>query len=175
MIEKGIEEVIDRLNEAFALKDLGNLNYFLEIQVIRSHNSILLSQAKYFQDLLVKSKMRVCKGIESLFNITEKLKKSEGTRLDNPSFYRSCIGSLQYIVLTRPELAYFVNKLSQYMNDPRQSHWIICKRVLRYLKNTIDIHLKFRIIEDHDLVAYTDTDWANDPDDRRSISGYCVF
>lgn len=119
--------------------------------------------------------MRVCKGIESLFSTTEKLKKSEGTRLDNPSFYRSFVGNLQYIVVTRPELAYSVNKLSQYMSHPRQSHWIICKKVLRYLKNTIDIHLKFRIIEDHDLVAYTDADCTNDLDDRRSISGYCVF
>lgn len=54
---KGIEEVIRRLNEAFALKDLGNLNYFLGIQVIRNYNSIILSEAKYVQDLLARTEM----------------------------------------------------------------------------------------------------------------------
>ncbi|KAH9693065.1 retrovirus-related pol polyprotein from transposon RE1 [Citrus sinensis] len=172
---KGIEGVIGKLSEAFALKDLGNLSYFLGIQVIRNQNSILLSQAKYVQDLLTKTEMESCKGIESPFSTSEKLKKGEGAKLDNPSFYRSVIGSLQYAVLTRPELAYSVNKLSQYMSDPRQPHWIACKRVLRYLKNTGNMCLQFKKSEHLDLVAYTDADWASDPDDRRSISGYCVF
>ena len=172
---KGIEGVIRKLSEAFALKDLGNLSYFLGIQVIRNQNSILLSQAKYVQDLLTKTEMESCKGIESPFSTSEKLKKGEGAKLDNPSFYRSVIGSLQYAVLMRPELAYSVNKLSQYMSDPRQPHWIACKRVLRYLKNTGNMCLQFKKSEHLDLVAYTDADWASDPDDRRSISGYCVF
>ncbi|KAH9726247.1 retrovirus-related pol polyprotein from transposon RE1 [Citrus sinensis] len=172
---KGIEEVIGKLSGAFALKDLGNLSYFIGIQVIRNQHSIMLSQAKYVQDLLAKTEMENYKGIESPFSTTEKLKKGEGTKLDNPSFYRSVVGSLQYAVLIRPELAYSVNKLSQYMSDPRQSHWTACKRVLRYLKSTGNMCLKFQKSEHLDLIAYTDADWASDQDDRRSISGYCVF
>ena len=119
--------------------------------------------------------MENCKGIESPFSTAEKLKKGEGTKLDNPLFYRSVVGSLQYAVLTRPELAYSVNKLSQYLSDPRQSHWTACKRVLRYLKSTANMCLKFQKSKHLDLIAYTDADWASDPDDRRSVSGYCVF
>lgn len=78
-------------------------------------------------------------------------------------------------VLTRPKLAISVNKLSQYMSDPRQSHCTACKRVLMYLKNTVNIYLKFKKSRYFDLVAYTDADWASDLDDRISISGYCVF
>ena len=140
---KRIEGVIGKLSGAFALKDLGNLSYFIGIQVIRNQNSILLSQAKYVQDLLAKTEMENCKGIESPFSIAEKLKKDECAKLNNPSFYKSVIGSLQYVVLIRPELAYSINKLSQYMSDPRQSHWIACKRVLRYLKNTANMCLQF--------------------------------
>ena len=135
----------------------------------------MLSQAKYVQDLLAKTEMENCKGIKSPFSTAKKLKKGESTKLDNPSFYRGVVGSLQYAVLTRPELAYSVNKLSQYMSDPRQSHWTACKRVLRYLKSTANMCLKFQKSEHLDLIAYTDADWGRDLDDRRSISGYCVF
>ena len=125
-----IKELVSNLNRAFALKDLGELNFFLEIQVNRNQNAILLSQTKYIQDLLAKTKMSNCKGIESPFSTTEKLKKNEGEKFYDPTLYRSVIGSLQYAILTRPELAYSVNKLSQYISDPRQPHWIACKRVL---------------------------------------------
>ena len=119
-----IEELVSNLNRTFALKDLGELNFFLGIQVNRKQNAILLSQTKYIQDLLAKTEMSDCKGIESPFSTTEKLKKNEGEKFHDPTLYRSVIGSLQYATLTRPELAYSVNKLSQYMSDPRQPHWI---------------------------------------------------
>ncbi|KAH9764120.1 retrovirus-related pol polyprotein from transposon RE1 [Citrus sinensis] len=172
---QGIEEVIKDLNTSFALKDLGNLNFFLGIQVQRSQNSLLLSQVKYIQDLLTKTEMTDCKGIETPFSTSEKLKKGVGNRFHDPTLYRSVIGSLQYAVLTRLELAFSVNKLSQFMSDPRQPHWVACKRVLRYLKNTMNMCLSFKKSEHLDLIAYTDADWATDPDDRRSISGYCVY
>ncbi|KAH9718111.1 retrovirus-related pol polyprotein from transposon RE1 [Citrus sinensis] len=172
---QGIEEVIKDLNTSFALKDLENLNFFLGIQVQRSQNSLLLSQVKYIQDLLTKTEMTNCKGIETPFSTSEKLKKGVGNRFHDTTLYRSIIGSLQYAVLTRPELAFSVNKLSQFMSDPRQPHWVACKRVLRYLKNTMNMCLSFKKSEHLDLIAYTDADWATDPDDRRSISGYCVY
>ena len=102
--------------------------------------------------------MSNCKGIESPFNTTEKLKKNEGEKFHDPILYRSVIGSLQYAILTRPELAYSVNKLSQYMFDSWQPHWITCKRVLRYLKSTMNMCLKFKKSEYFDLIAYTDAD-----------------
>ena len=115
-----IEELVSNLNKDFALKDLGN--FFLKIQVNRNQNTILLSQTKYVQDLLAKTEMSNCKGIEPPFSTTEKLKKNEGEKFHDPTLYRSVIGSLQYTILTRPEFAYLVNKLSQYMSDPRQPH-----------------------------------------------------
>ncbi|KAH9667197.1 retrovirus-related pol polyprotein from transposon RE1 [Citrus sinensis] len=172
---QGIEEVIKDLNTSFTLKDLENLNFFLGIQVLRSQNSILLSQAKYIQDLLAKTEITDCKGIETPFSTSEKLKKDVGNRFHDPTLYRSVIGSLQYAVLTRPELAFSINKFSQFMSDPRQPHWVACKRVLMYLKNTMNMCLSFKKSKHLDLIAYTDADWTTDPNDRRSISGYCVY
>ncbi|KAH9714143.1 reverse transcriptase Ty1/copia-type domain-containing protein [Citrus sinensis] len=172
---KDVEEVIVKLSKTFALKDLGSLNFFLGIQVTRNQDTILLSQTKYVQDLLIKVEMANCKGIDTPFSTSEKLKRNEGAKFHDPTFYRSVIGSLQYAVLTRPELAFYVSKLSQFMSNPRQSHWIACKTVLRYLKNTMNMCLRIKKSEYFDLIAYTDADWASDPDDRRSISGYCVY
>ena len=107
---KGIEEVVKDLNTTFALKDLRDLNFFLGIQVLRNQNSILLSQSKYVQDLLAKTEMTDCKGIETPFSTSKKLKKDVGNRFHNLTLYRSVIGSLQYAVLTRLELAFSVNK-----------------------------------------------------------------
>ena len=170
-----VEEVVVKLSKTFALKDFGDLNFFLEIQVARIHDTIQLSQTKYIQDLLTRTEMASCKGIETPFSTSEKLRRDEGARFHDPTLYRSVIGSLQYAVLTRPELVFSVNKLSQYMSDPRQPHWIACKRILRYLKSTMNMCLRFRKSEHLDIIAYTDADWASDPDDRRSISSYCVY
>lgn len=73
------------------------------------------------------------------------------------------------------KLAFSINMLSQFMSDPRQYRWTAYKRVLIYLKNIANMGLKFKNFEYFDLVAYADANWAGDPDDRRSISGYCVF
>lgn len=70
---KGIKEVVKHLNTTFTLKDLGDLNFFLEIQILRNQNSILLSQAKYVQDLLAKIETTYCKGLKTLFNTSKKL------------------------------------------------------------------------------------------------------
>lgn len=107
---KGIEELIGSLNEAFSFKDLGDLNFFLGMHVTRKLDTIFPSQAKYVQDLLTKIEMSGYKGIEAPFSTTKKLKKDKWAKFHNPTLYRSFIGSLQYTVLTRPKLAFSMNK-----------------------------------------------------------------
>ncbi|KAH9714583.1 hypothetical protein KPL71_020707 [Citrus sinensis] len=153
-----IEQLISNLSSTFALKDLGNLNFFLGIEVIRNDETLVLSQSKYIKDLLAKFDLRDCKGTDTPLATTEKLSKNMGEVITDATQYRKAIGGLQYAVLTRPEIAYAVNKLSQFMANPLQPHWIACKRVLRYLKETIDYGLTFRRSEFVDLVIYTDAD-----------------
>jgi hypothetical protein len=90
------------------------------------------------------------------------------------SFYRSIAGALQYLTLTRPDVAYAVNQACLYMHAPRDVHWNLIKRILRYLRGTVDHGISISASTTHQLIAYSDADWAGCPDTRRSTSGYCV-
>ena len=89
--------------------------------------------------------------------------------------YREVVGSLIYIMTcTRPDLSWIVSKLSQNLSEPNEQHWITAKHVMSYLKGTIDHELCYRKSEANlKLVAYSDSDWAADINDRRSTTGYC--
>ena len=93
---------------------------------------------------------------------------------DNPSLYRSIVGALQYLTITRLDLALFVNKACQHMHTPTISDFCNVKRILRYLKGTIDHGITFHP-SSFELIAYANSDWVGDAQDRRSTTGYCVF
>ncbi|XP_019167864.1 PREDICTED: uncharacterized protein LOC109163570 [Ipomoea nil] len=84
-------------------------------------------------------------------------------------------GALQYLTITWPDLSYSVNRLCQFMHSPTDDHWALLKRVLRYIKGTQDYGLHLSASSASDLHAYTDSDWAGFPVDRKSTSGYAVF
>ncbi|KAJ4711692.1 Retrovirus-related Pol polyprotein from transposon TNT 1-94 [Melia azedarach] len=170
-----IERIICQMNKIFALKDLGQLHYFLGIEVNRTKSKLVLSQSRYISELLNRVNMSGCKGTNTPLALGERLSKTEGFGFQDETLYRSVIGALQYATLTRPELAYAVNKLSQFMAKPLVPHWTACKRVLRYLKDTKDYGLEFTTSNNNDLVGFCDADWGCDVDDRKSISGYCIF
>lgn len=92
----------------------------------------------------------------------------------DPTTYWSVVGALQYLTLTRPELAYIVNQVCQFIHQPITTHWTVVKRILRYVKGTSNHGLLFRP-GPFKLKAYSDSDYAGDPADRRSIGGFCVY
>ena len=104
-----------------------------------------------------------------------KLSASEGAPVANPSEYRSLAGALQYLTLTRPDLAYAVQQVCLFMHDPREPHLALIKRILRYVKGSLSagLHLGPGVVDQ--LTAYSDADWAGCPDTRRSTSGFCVY
>ncbi|KAL0307928.1 UNVERIFIED_CONTAM: Retrovirus-related Pol polyprotein from transposon RE2 [Sesamum calycinum] len=106
---------------------------------------------------------------------TEVLKLSDGSPPADPKFYRQALGSLQYLSLTRPDVSFAINKLSQFMHCPSTLHWCAVKRLLRYLVGTLDYGLLLRKNSPRTLHAFADADWAGDPNDRTSTSAYVVF
>lgn len=106
---------------------------------------------------------------------SSKLRLEGSPLFSNPSLYRSTIGALQYLTMTRPDISFSVNKLSQFLQNPTVEHWGACKRVLRYLKGTIGLGLHFKPSTHLKIEAYSDADWASSVDDRKSTTGYCVF
>ncbi|XP_031257200.1 secreted RxLR effector protein 161-like [Pistacia vera] len=106
---------------------------------------------------------------------SSKLFSGDSELFSDPSFFRSTVGALQYLTLTRPDLSFTVNKLSQFLQAPTALHWQVCKRVLRYIQGTKDHGLKFTPAAFLDIECYADADWGSNIEDRRSTSGYCVF
>jgi histone deacetylase 1/2 len=171
------QELIDRLRDSFAIKDLGDLHYFLGIEVTRNSDGIVLRQAKYARDLLLREGMKDCKQASSPMCTAERLSKHEGKLLSlrEASRYRSVVGTLQYLTLTRPDIAFAVNKVCQFMQNPTDLHWIAAKRILRYVKGTLQGGLLINKSNSTLLSAFSDADWAGSVDDRRSTSGFVVF
>lgn len=95
-------------------------------------------------------------------------------QISDPKMYGSVVGALQYASITRPNINYAVNKVSQYMFSPLDTHWRAVKRILRYLSGTIDFGIQIRK-SNGEISAFSDSDWAADLDDRRSTSGLCAF
>ncbi|XXG88667.1 hypothetical protein AAC387_Pa12g0857 [Persea americana] len=125
-------------------------------------------------DLLTRAGMTGAKPVSSPATSNVKLSRALGDPLTNPTEYRNIVGGLQYLTLTRRVITFAVNLVCQYMHAPTTSHLVVVKRVLRFLKGTITFGLHFRP-GPLCLIAYCDTDWAGNLDDRRSTSGYCVY
>ncbi|KAH9782814.1 retrovirus-related pol polyprotein from transposon RE1 [Citrus sinensis] len=176
-----LENFIKLFSSAFALKDLGKLSYFLGIKVLYDLDSVYLSQMKYIRDLLARVERLECKGTYTPmssskdYRLQKNIEGEMGYYIEDPSHYRSIVEGLQYLVLTRPEIAYSVHKLSQYISSPTLQHLMGCKRVLKYLKETQDYGLKFVKQGKLKITAFTDADWGSDLDDRRSTGAYCVY
>jgi hypothetical protein len=133
-----LHSIIKQLNQAFSLKQLGDLDYFLGIEVNHlSNGSLLLTQSKYIRDLLTKTNMIDSAPVNTPMQSTCKLSKTGSPALSDPFMYRSVVGALQYATITRPELSYSVNKVCQFMSHPLEAHWTAVKRILRYLKGII--------------------------------------
>lgn len=103
------------------------------------------------------------------------LSKNKGEAFDNEKFYRSIVGALQYITITRPDLSFAVNKVCQFMQKPLDLHWKAVKHILRYLKGSTNQGLKLTECKDLSIRGFVDADWASDSDDRRSTTGYCIY
>ncbi|KAH9799567.1 retrovirus-related pol polyprotein from transposon RE2 [Citrus sinensis] len=170
-----VQQVIQDMQHTFALKDLGELSYFLGIEVSKLNNGIHLSQAKYIADILMKHDLTHCSPVPTPMSTGQYLTKASGTDIANVSQYRSIIGALQYVTLTRPEISFSVNKLSQFLSYLKSSHWEACKRLLRYLKGTIHFGLQFYNCGALQINCFSDSDWAGDRDDRKSVAGFAVF
>ncbi|CAM8947384.1 unnamed protein product [Rhodiola kirilowii] len=153
-----IDRVKKFIHDKFQIKDLGILKYFLGLEVARSAGGIFLNQRKYALDILADYNFLDCKPIKTPMESKHNLGTSSATLIPDAAVYRRLVGRLIYLTNTRPDLAFLVHVLSQFMQAPNEDHLQAAHRVLRYIKLAPAQGLIFSSSSDLRLVAYCDAD-----------------
>uniref|UniRef100_A0A2N9GCA0 CCHC-type domain-containing protein n=1 Tax=Fagus sylvatica TaxID=28930 RepID=A0A2N9GCA0_FAGSY len=171
----GISDFKLFLHQQFEMKDLGHLSYFLGLEVSSDSTGYYLSQAKYASDLLSRAGLTDTKVVSTPLEMNARLTPLDGTPLSDATLYRQLVGSLVYLTVTRPDIAHAVHLVSQFLSAPHSTHYAAVIHILRYIKGTMFHGLHFSAHSTLDLCAYSDADWAGDPTDCRSTTGFCFF
>lgn len=170
-----VQRTINLLEQHFKAKDLGEVQNFLGMKIIRGEDNMKIEQTQFIEKLLKNFDMQSCKNkytpMEKGFLVDEK-----NEVIDVP--YRQLIGGLMYLSTTsRPDITYSLSYLSRYLDKPTAEAWKASKRILRYLQGTKEIGLIYSKADtdgNENLNGYSDADWATDRSDRKSISG-CII
>jgi hypothetical protein len=166
------------MKSVFQMSDLGPLSYYLGIEVHQSKQGITISQGAYAEKVLEKAGLGDCNHCCTPMEARLHLSKEGATPRVDDTVYRSLIGSLRYLVNTRPDLAYSVGYASRFMEKPREEHMNAVKRILRYVAGTKHWGVTFTADSGGAqpcLVGFSDSDMAGDPVDRKSTSGMIYF
>ncbi|CAL8119796.1 unnamed protein product [Prunus armeniaca] len=170
-----IDKLKHYLSTEFEMKDLGGLKYFLGIEVARSQQGIFLSQRKYVLDLLNETGMLGCKPADTPIVQNHNLEILPDQVPTNKDRYQRLVGRLIYLSHTRPDIAYDVSVVSQFMHSPSEVHMEAVMRILQYLKSAPGKGLMLSKHGHLEIEGFTDADWAGNRTDRRSTSGYFTF
>ncbi|KAL5538242.1 hypothetical protein UlMin_046026 [Ulmus minor] len=139
---------------------VGELNYFLGLQVKQKEDGMFITQAKYAKNLVKKFGLENAKIYNTPMSTTVKISKDDSGISVDSKLYRSMIGSLLYLTASRPDLCYSVGVCARFQSDPKE-----------YVNGTLDYGLWYSMDTTTDLVGYSDADWAGTIDDRKSTSG----
>ena len=170
----GISSLKSFLHGQFHTKDLGMLKYFLDVEVLRSKRGIFLSKRKYVLNLLFEIGKLAAKPCHSPMAQNLHLTR-EGELFEDPERYRRLVGKLNYLIVIRPDIAYSVSVVSQYMPSLIVDHWAVVEQILCYLKGVSGHGILYGNHRHNRIECFFDADCAGSKEDRRSISGYCVF
>ncbi|XP_022864187.1 uncharacterized protein LOC111384166 [Olea europaea var. sylvestris] len=168
-----LERLKKNLPTEFEIKDLGQMRYFLGMELARSKKGISVSQRKYVLDLLTETCMLGCKSSDT--PIDQGRKGEDTGKSVEKDRYQRLVGKLIYLSHTRPDIAFAVSVVSQYLHSPKEAYLEAVYRILRYLKGTPGNGLFFKKNERKEVEVFTDADWAGSLEDRRSTTGYCTF
>jgi hypothetical protein len=166
--QSAADTLVRALGADFAIKDLGKLHFFLGLEVASRVDGLVMTQKKYSLDLLQRVGMLKCSTTTTHMSTTDKITVVDGELLSpaDATEYRSIVGGLQYLTIT--DISFAINRVCQYLHAPRDTHWWVVKRILRYVRLTVSHELQLRPNPSGILLAYFDADWAGSRDDRRS-------
>ncbi|RVW37819.1 Retrovirus-related Pol polyprotein from transposon RE1 [Vitis vinifera] len=163
------------MHSEFEMSMMGELNFFLGLQIKQLKEGTFINQAKYIRDLLKRFNMEEAKTMKTPMSSSIKLDMDEKGKPVNSTMYRGMIGSLLYLTASRPDIMYSVCLCARFQSCPKESHLSAVKRILRYLKGTMDIGLWYPKGDNFELIGYSDADFAGCKVERKSTSGTCHF
>ncbi|CAH9146107.1 unnamed protein product [Cuscuta epithymum] len=173
---KDIVEFKVQMKATFKMSDLGLLCYYLGIEVHQRNGEITMNQGAYAARILECAGMSGCNSCHTPMESRLRLSKQDESAAVDATLYRSVMGSLRYLVHTRPDLAYAVAFASRFMEAPTIQHWAVVKQILRYIQGTLNYGCCYKSTGSKvQLVGYSDSDFAGDCDDRKSTSGIAFF
>lgn len=170
------DELLDGFKQSmkkeFDMTDLGRMRHFLGIEVVQRDDGIFICQRKYADEVIKRFGMQNFNHVGNPMVPGQKIGRDEaGVKVD-PTLYKQMVGSLMYLTATRPDLMFVVSLISRFMSNPTQLHFAAIKRIMRYLKGTMEYGIWYKKEERAELVGYTDSDYAGDVEDSKSTSGY---
>ncbi|XP_073121899.1 uncharacterized protein [Henckelia pumila] len=164
------EGTVIRNKEKFEMSMMGELNFFLGLQVCQMKNGTFISQTKYTKELIKKFGMENCTVATTPMGISINLDKDEGGISVDATMYRGLIGSLLYLTASRPDIVFAVCLCARFQSNPKQSHFVAGKRILRYLKGTQNVGMWYAKHNSFNLIGYSDADYGGCKLDRKSTS-----
>ena len=168
-----MDEIKGRLSKAFKMKDMGSLHYCLGVNVEQSEEGIKLSQKQYIMKIIERFGLQDANPVSTPMDLNVKHVAEDGfSNLVDKTKYQSMPGSLLYAaVATRPDISHAVGALSKFNSAPTEAHLTAAKRIIRYLKGTLNLSIQYKKSGSTEVVGYSDADWANDMENRHSTTG----
>ncbi|RVW28606.1 Retrovirus-related Pol polyprotein from transposon RE1 [Vitis vinifera] len=163
------------MHSEFEMSMMGELNFFLGLQIKKLKEGTFINQAKYIRDLLKMFNMEEGKTMKTPMSSSIKLDKDEKGKSVNSTMYRDMIVSLLYLTASRPDIMYSICLCARFQSCPKESHLSAIKRILRYLKGTMDIGLWYPKGDNFQFIGFSDADFAGCKVERKSTSGTCHF
>ncbi|XP_019188883.1 PREDICTED: uncharacterized protein LOC109183153 [Ipomoea nil] len=153
-----IDSVMTQLSSSFRIRDLLMHRFFLGIKASYVKDALVLSQQRYMTELLRKADIESCKQMSTPVSLVTSSTSTGSSLFDDPTAYRSLVGSLMYLLITRPDLSFAVNRLCQFMHRPTQDYWVALKRVLCYVQGTRNMGLRLSPSSSPIVHAFSDSD-----------------
>jgi hypothetical protein len=173
--EKMIKDFDRMMQQEFEMSLLGELNFFLGLQIIQSKRGVFIHHSKYVKDILKRFQLEDCKPVSTPMTIGCKLSKDDESKVVDPKHCISIIGSLLYVTASRPNVKQVVGMVARFQTAPKERHVQTVKRIFRYLKGPIDLGLWYPSKDSFTLKAYSNVDWAGSVDEKKITSGGALF
>jgi hypothetical protein len=156
----------------FDMTDMGKMRYFLGIEVTQNEQGIFMCQEKYAKEILERFSMEKSNSVCSPIVTGSKLSKHDNGDEVDPTHFKQIVGSLMYLTATGPNLMFAMNLIARFMEHPAENHLMAAKRILRYIRGTLELGILYKRGSPTELIAYLDSDYGGDVDDRKSTPDY---